>query len=312
MSKEFRIGLIALISGAILYYGFNYLKGIEFFSKSSYYYVIYGNVDGLTKSNPVVVNGLTVGKVNDIKLLQNRENKILVELSIDDEVQLGDSTIAELKDSDILGGKEIELNIGEVKTPLEAGDTLIPGVDPGLAKYLDDVQPITTNLSITISRINEILLGLQGSGEKINSTIGELNITLRQVNDVIRTNKEELANTLVTTRRLIENLNDRVSQFDPILAKGDQLMDSLNNLNLNETITSANNLLDQMTELLLEIDNGEGTLGKLANNDSLYNNLNQLLVDLDKLVIHFDQYPKDFMKPLGRKHKKLQGVEQDN
>ena len=98
-----------------------------------------------------------------------------------------------------------------------------------------------------------------------------------------------------------------MSLLEPILAKSNGFLDSLNNLNFNETLSSVNQLLGQMTELLLEIDNGEGTLGKLANNDSLYNNLNQLLIDLDKLSIHFNQYPRDFMKPLGRKHNKLEG-----
>jgi len=79
------------VSGIILYFGFNFLKGIDFFSKTSYYYVIYDNVDGLTKSNSVIINGLSVGKVSDIKLLQNR-NKILVQIMINQDIQLGDSS----------------------------------------------------------------------------------------------------------------------------------------------------------------------------------------------------------------------------
>ncbi len=312
MSKEFRIGLIALVSGAILYYGFNYLKGTEFFSDNARYYAIYDNVDGLSKSDLVIVNGLSIGKVSDIRLLQEDNNKILVELTLNNDIQLGDSTVAELVDTDILGGKSIVLKIGEIVNPISPGDTLIAYIDRGLAEYLDNVQPITNNLEITISRINEILLGLQGSGEKVNKAIGELNITLSEVNDVIRTNKEELAKTLSASRRLIENVNTQVSRLEPILKKSDGLLDSLNNLKINETLSSVNKMVDQLTDLLQEIDNGEGTLGKLANNDSLYNNLNQLLVDLDKLTIHFNQYPKDFLKPLGRKHSKLVGGDKND
>ncbi|MDH5608425.1 MAG: MlaD family protein [Cyclobacteriaceae bacterium] len=309
MSKEFRIGLIALVSGLILYYGFNYLKGIDFFTKTSKYYVIYDNVDGLNKSNPVIINGLTVGKVSNIRLLQAEQNKILVEITIDREIVLGKATIAELSNTDFLGSKAIILKIGVVKQPIFPLDTLNPYVNKGIEEYLSNVEPITNDLGVTISRVNEILLGLQGSGEKINSTIGDLKIMVNQVNGLIKTNREELDETLSASRELIQNINQKVNMLGPILVKSNGVLDSLNTLELNNTVTSLNAMLNQVTELLKEVDNGEGTLGKLANNDSLYNNLNQLLVDLDKLSIHFNQYPRDFLKPLGRKNEKLKGVE---
>lgn len=308
MSKEFKIGLIVLISGAVLYYGFNFLKGSDFFSSSSRYYVIYENVDGLTKSNPVVVNGLTVGKVSDIDLLQNRENDILVEITLNEDIILGDSTVADLANSDFLGSKAIVLNIGSLSSPLEPGDTLIAKVDKGLEQYLESVTPITNNLSITISRINEILLGLQGSGEKINNTLSELEITTREVNSIIRNNKNQLKTTLENSNRLIENIDKEVALLDPILRKSSGVLDSLNNLELQKTVNGVNDLLAQLNSTLLKMESEEGTLGKLMSNDSVYNNLNKLLVDLDKLAIHFNQYPKDFLKPLGRKHKKLKGI----
>ncbi len=310
MSKEYRIGLIALISGAILYFGFNFLKGVDFLSSNDKYYAIYENVDGLNKSNSVIINGLAVGQVSSIRLTEGND-MVLVELMISGDILLGDSTIAELKDQDFLGGKAIYLNPKGDRI-LEPGDTLISYIDRGLAEYLDNVTPITNNLSITISRINEILLGLQGSGEKINTTITQLNTTLSQVNSIIENNRKEWSRTLTASRELIENVNDKVSKLDPILSKTDGVLDSLNNLEINQTLRSANAMLAQVTELLLEIDNGQGTLGKLANNDSLYNNLNQLLIDLDKLTIHLNQYPKDFLKPLGRKHSKLEGIEKND
>jgi len=172
--------------------------------------------------------------------------------------------------------------------------------------------PITNSLSITISRINEILLGLQGSGEKINNTISELNTTLSHVNSIIENNRREWGETLTASRMLIENVNERVGQLDPLLAKTGAVLDSVQNIKVNETLNEVNALLRQTTELLQEIDNGQGTLGKLANDDSLYNNLNQLLIDLDKFTIHLNEYPKDFLKPLGRKHNKLEGIDQKN
>ena len=167
-AKEFKIGLIALAAGLTLYFGFSYLKGRDFLNNETSYYVVYPNVDGLTKSNPVVINGLTVGKVRNIQLLQDYNNQVIVELAINSEIILGDSTIAELSNADLLGSKAIVLKIGSIGIPLGPNDTLIALMDRGLAEYLDNVQPITDNLNVTIRRINEILLGLQGRAESEN------------------------------------------------------------------------------------------------------------------------------------------------
>ncbi|MFY0688868.1 MAG: MCE family protein [Cyclobacteriaceae bacterium] len=311
MSKEFKIGLIAIVAGAVLYYGFNYLRGIDFFTSQIKYYVVYNNVGGLARSNPVMINGFSVGKVSDIELLQEEKNKVLVELTIDEEVKLGDSTIAELT-TDLLGGKSVVLNVGAITRILEPRDTLIAYVDRGIEEYLDSVEPITSSLNVTVSRINEILLGLKGSGEKINNTLGELEVTTREVNDIIRANKGEMTETLILVKNTIDNLNNRISQLDPILSSANTLLDSLNQVDVNGTLNTVNNLLYKIDDLLADLDNGQGTVGKLMTNDSLYNNLNQLLIDLDKTMIHFNQYPRDFLKPLGRKHEKLKGTDPSN
>ncbi|MEP4093814.1 MlaD family protein, partial [Reichenbachiella sp.] len=86
MSKEVKVGLFAIISGAILYLGFNYLKGKVFFSPTNKYYVLYQNIDGLNVSNPVIVNGYAVGRVSTIGILQERDNQIIVELDVDENV----------------------------------------------------------------------------------------------------------------------------------------------------------------------------------------------------------------------------------
>ena len=201
-AKEFKIGLIALAAGLTLYFGFSYLKGRDFMNKEISYYVVYDNVDGLTKSNPVIINGLTVGKVKNIQLRQDFNNQVVVELAINSEIILGDSTIAELSNADLLGSKAIRLKIGPIVDPLEPNDTLRARMDRGLAEYLDNVQPITDNLNVTIRRINEILLGLQGSGEKITNTISELEITLKGINEVLNENKRGFALVINSTNEV--------------------------------------------------------------------------------------------------------------
>ncbi len=308
-AKEFKIGLIALAASLTLYFGFSYLKGRDFMNKETSYYVVYDNVDGLTKSNPVIINGLTVGKVRDIQLRQDFNNQVVVELAINSEIILGDSTIAELSNADLLGSKAIVLKIGPLDRPLAANDTLRALMDRGLAEYLDNVQPITDNLNVTIRRINEILLGLQGSGEKITSTISELEITLKGINELLNENKEGFALVIHSTNEVLTNVNNKIKDLDPIFKKAEDVLDSLSNLDLSGTLVEVQDFMKALKSTISAINQGQGTMGQLIVNDSLYNNLNQLLFDLDKLTLHFNQYPKDFLKPLGRKSKKMKGLE---
>jgi len=308
-AKELKIGLIALAAGLTLYFGFSYLKGRDFMNKETSYYVVYDNVDGLTKSNPVIINGLTVGKVRNIQLRQDFNNQVVVELAINSEIILRDTGSAKLSNVDLLGSKAIVLKIGPLDRPLAANDTLRALMDRGLAEYLDNVQPITDNLNVTIRRINEILLGLQGSGEKITSTISELEITLKGINELLNENKEGFALVIHSTNEVLTNVNNKIKDLDPIFKKAEDVLDSLNNLDLSGTLVEVQDLMKALKSTISAINQGQGTMGQLIVNDTLYNNLNQLLFDLDKLTLHFNQYPKDFLKPLGRKSKKMKGLE---
>ena len=255
---------------------------------------------------------MTVGKVRNIQLRQDLHNQVVVELAINSEIILGDSTIAELSNADLLGSKAIVLKIGPIDTPLAANDTLKALMDRGLAEYLDNVQPITDNLNVTIRRINEILLGLQGSGEKITSTISELEITLKGINELLNENKEGFALVIHSTNEVLTNVNNKIKDLDPIFKKAEDVLDSLSNLDLSGTLVEVQDLMKALKSTISAINQGQGTMGQLIVNDSLYNNLNQLLFDLDKLTLHFNQYPKDFLKPLGRKSKKMKGLESLN
>ena len=114
MSKEIKVGLIGIIGLVLFYLGSNFLKGIDFFSPINRYYALYENVDGLIVANPVIVNGYSVGRVSEIRILQERENKILVSMDIDKDLIIGRSSKATLSSNDFLGSKAIVLSIGDI------------------------------------------------------------------------------------------------------------------------------------------------------------------------------------------------------
>ena len=196
MSKEVKVGLIGVIGLVFFYLGSNFLKGIDFFSPVSRYYAVYENVDGLIVANPIIVNGYSVGRVSDIRILQNRDNKILVSMDIDKDLIIGINSKATLSSNDFLGSKAIVLSIGDINSPINEGDTIMSEIAGGLSELLEKATPITDNLGVTISRLNDILASLRGSGDMITTTLDNLNNVLTNTNDLIDNNEETITKHL--------------------------------------------------------------------------------------------------------------------
>jgi phospholipid/cholesterol/gamma-HCH transport system substrate-binding protein len=312
LSKEVKVGLFALGTIAMFYLGFNYLKGTEFFSRTNRYYVIYKDVGGLTKSNPVKISGFNVGRVATIKLLQDDGNIVLVSLDIDRDIILGDSAVANLE-ANFLGEVSIVISVGDITKPLEPYDTLYSSIDQGLTEYLvETAAPITNNLPVLIANLNELLLDLQGSGEVLKKALTSFTATSNTLNYTMRENREDINVTIKEFKALSISLNASMEEVEPLLSKFNILADSLNALELATTLEKVNLMLDESTETLSALSNKEGSLGKLMYEDSLYQNLNNTIQDLDSLLIHMNENPKHFFGPLGKSKKKIEKEKSKN
>ncbi len=306
MSKELKVGILAVISGTILYLGFNYLKGKDFLSKTNKYYTIYANIDGLKISNPVIVNGFTVGRVSNIQILQDKNNMVLVELDIAENVVLGDSTVATLTNEDFLGSKAILLELGKFTTPAQNGDTIPSGFDKGLSALFERAEPLTDNITVTIGRINDMLIGLEGAGEKVNEALDSFNKTMGHVDSIMLVTVPEFNNVMIKMRSLGDNINKKLDELTPVIDGTKLTLDKINALEIQESLNSLNAFLIESKKLITEINEGNGTVTKLLKEDSLYQNLNQAMIDLDVLLVHFNENPKHFMSPLGKSKKKIE------
>ena len=306
MNKEIKVGIISLLGLVLFYLGSNFLKGIDFFSPVKQYYAIYNNVDGLVVANPVIVNGYSVGRVSNIKILQNQNNKILVTMDIDEDLIIDKSSVATLSSNDFLGSKAIILSIHDVLNPLNEGDTIIAEVDRGLSELLEKATPITDNISITISRLNDLLSGLKGSGDKISNTLDNLNDVLTNSNELIESNKSTITNTLNNLNDLSKDLSEKIEKIDPLLDSAQSIVNKLNSVDFENTFNQIDILITSIHGVFEDIDSGKGTLSKLLDDDSLYNNLNKTAFDLDKLLFHINENPKHFFSPLGKSRKKIE------
>lgn len=306
ISKEVKVGTFAVLAITILYLGFNYLKAIDFLSNTTKYYVIYEDVAGLTRSNPVKISGYSVGRVSNIKLLQDKRNNILVELDINSDIILGDTALAKLN-SDLLGGVSIILFPGNLSNPLQPGDTLNSRIDPDLTElFKESAQPISDNLQVTMRKLNILLDDLSGSGTELKKSLASFTKLSNNLNARVYENKNTLKNILVEFEKLSKNLNQTVVGLKPTLDNFNVLSDSLSNLELNTTLKKVDVLLEQLTLTTQMLQNDSSSIGKLMHDDELYESMNRAIADLDTLLVHINENPKHFFGPLGKSKKKIE------
>lgn len=298
ISKEFKVGLLGVISLTLFYFGFNFLKGIDFFSSTNQYYAIYSEVDGLQVSNQVIINGLMVGRVNEIKLMPGSENEIIVQMDVNSDIVLGESTVALLKNANFLGmSKHIELSPPEsIIKYAQDGDTLIGQIDRGITDVLlESAGPVATDLGSTIRRVNLILESVAGNTGKIDNTLSNFEQTSLIMKETFQENRKDL-NILISNLNAISiQFAATMEQMDPILNNTNQFVDSLNSLPLKETLMETRIAIDQLSEAIEKVNQGQGTVAKFINDDSVYVNLNQSLQDLDQLLIDLRENPNRYV-----------------
>ncbi|HEY8936943.1 MAG TPA: MlaD family protein [Cyclobacteriaceae bacterium] len=305
ISKEVKVGLFMVTAIVLLYLGFNFLKGIDFFSSTTRYYAIYKNVNNLTESNQIYLNGYAVGRVRKIHIQQSK-NRVVVEMNIDSEIILNDSTEAVLN-GELLGGRFIQLIVGNSSHRLKARDTLRSDIAKGLMDLItENAQPVASNLQTTLAKLNTLLDGLSSNSKQLDSMFGRLQKTPVLLNKTLTTASSNIETLGSTYKGVAENLNNRITELKPTLNNFNTLSDSLKMLKLNGTLKNMQVTLGKLNETLSKLNKGDNTMSKLLTEDTLYVNLNKMLVSFDSLANHINQNPKHFLGPLGQSRKKIE------
>ncbi|MDB5258200.1 MAG: transporter-related permease with domain [Chitinophagaceae bacterium] len=300
ISKEVRVATLAIVSGTVLYLGFNFLKGTDILSSTNTYQVTYPSIDGLTVSNPVLINGLNIGRVSAIQLDQDHNNQLLVSLEIDKKIKLGDSTIAYLSNTGLLGSKAIKLNIGQNSVIYEDGASLRGEKEMGLADMVAaKATPVVEHLDSAIVKVNALLGALPNDKlaqviSNLESATGDLKKIMKNDAPAITGNFAKLSDSLLRTE----------AQLRPLIKKFSAFADSLNHLELKATVAKANQAMGNLNEITRKINAGEGTLGALVTDKTMYTNLNKALNSFDSLMVDLKYNPNHYFAPLGKKPKK--------
>lgn len=311
MNKELKVGLFVAFALVLLYFGVDYLKGKDFFETTHKYYAIYDNVDQLQKANPVLVNGFAVGRVSNIRIMQERNNKVLVELDIDSDVVLGDSTRAIL-DSDFLGTKSILLSIGRVTTPRQPKDTIIAEVAKSMLEtFSSTAEPVADNLQTTIRKLNTVLDNLAHNSQHLDTIFRKLKATPDKLNNTLTNSNTKIDELTASLKTTTEHLNQTLADLRPTIKNFQTFSDSLKRMELNKTLTKTQQTIGKLNDTLAKLNKGDNTASKLLTEDSLYVNLNKLLMSIDTLAKNFNDNPSHFLSPLGKSKKKIERERKD-
>ncbi|MEM9981690.1 MAG: MlaD family protein, partial [Bacteroidota bacterium] len=268
-----------------------------FLSSTNYYYATYPDIGGLTISNPVKINGYVVGRVKEIDLMAEKANQIRIKMEIDDELAITEGTKALLKDDGLLGSKMVELQIGKSSKTLESGAELASALEENMVAELQSYIPeLKEQLDTTLFQLNVLLKDFNGVGGKVGNLLDTYNSVGVGLKGTLDDNRQGLTATVGNLRALSVSLSKMGKEFEPVVGKMNAFADSLSTLELKQTVANANQSIAQLQGVLKKVDDGEGTLGALVNDDSLYNNLNTLSIDLDKLLIDLRKNPKRYVK----------------
>ncbi len=283
ITREIKVAVLVILSIVLFYWGFVFLKGRNLFDNSNKLYAVYDNVAGLVVSAPVTINGLNIGKVNTIEMLP--DGKMKVELVISNEqIQIAKSSIAQIKDSGLIGGREIAIinNFSDTNY-VESGDTLKTSDKLGLtAELANQIGPVKDKVEVLLENANKLIENLNATldastQQKLKSAIASLEVTMaefsqtsKSINGILAENKTKLNTTLTNFEKTSSNLNSMSS--------------SLEKADLGATVKKLEATLTSVNGMMTNLEQGKGSMGKLLSDDAMYTNLTKTSKELELLL----------------------------
>lgn len=298
ISKEAKVGLLGIISIAVLYIGFNFLKGLDLFSTENEYKVVFNDVNGLQVSNAVTYKGVTVGRVMSMETDQAND-QIDVTLAVKKKIKITDQSIALLADDGLIGGKLIKLDI-KPGNELKQGEEIIGEIELGLADAaIQEITPALSHVDSLVVNLNEVVKQFDQTGTALKALMASANQTTNGVNAVLAKNQASLAKITTNAALLTDNLNTLTvsldSQMAPIMTQTGQFTENLSSLELEKTVNNLNSTIAGLQQVLADVNSGQGTLGKLTSDDSLYTNLDATAASLDALLSDMKANPRRYV-----------------
>jgi phospholipid/cholesterol/gamma-HCH transport system substrate-binding protein len=310
ISREVKTGILAVLAIFLLIYGYSFLKGSNIFKTSRTFHVLYENVEGLPISAPVTINGFTIGSVKKIDFINN-EGTLIVTFDLNREFEFSKKSTIRIYSTSFIGGKALAIIPDMDLTNLaKTGDTLYGEIEKGMMETVTgNLKPLEKKIFTALDGLDELLNNvnsilddstkdnLKDAVSSLNTTMASFKNTSATLEGLLIDNKSKLEHTFTN----LEVTSENFSKFSDSLAK----------IDLQKLTVSLEETLGNFNSVMSKIENGEGSIGKLINDEELYNNLDGASKELEDLLRDLKENPKRYMhfSVFGKKNKEYEPSE---
>ena len=270
------------------------MKGSSLLDRQKTIYAVYDEVDGLLVGANVMINGLSIGNVTELDFLPN-STKILVTLKVKDKLNFSSKSTASIYETGVLGGLAISIEpIFERESIVKTGDTLNSSVRPGLTELINrQIEPLSRQLQSTITSVDSIFTGASNvlnrqTQEEIKESINVLTSAIKAIN-----NSSIIIEETLTAKS--SQINNTIDNFEKISSNLSEVSDELNSFGLSNLLSNLEVSVDGISSIVDKLDSDKSTIGKLINEDEVYNNLNSSIESLNSLIGDIKANPKKYV-----------------
>jgi len=311
-ARSIKVALFVIGAALIFYFGVMFLKGINAFGKKTYYYAVFEDIGALHESTNVTLNGYGIGKVTDIELLSSNPVRICAEILVTEKLDIPEDSQFEVASKGVLGDMVVNLHLGQSARMAQHGDTLGCYLAGGM---LDGVGDLVAQLKSVVASVDTIGQNLKlafrtedslNGGTMIKNTLQNLEHTTADLSKLLAVNGGKVNSVVTQLEVLSKTLGEAAPKIDAIVSNVDYITDSIAQANIRTLVNNAQSTVDNANALIAGVKNGQGTVGQLIRNDSLYNNLNKTIESLDLLIKDIKSNPSKYINVtiFGKKEEK--------
>lgn len=307
--KPVFIGLTFILAIFLFIWGYNFLKGKNIFKKEVEYFAIYEDVSGLTVANPIMINGLRIGQVSSITFSSEMTGDIIVKMVLHKNFPIPKNTMATIFSADLMGSKSIDLRLGDAIELAQHGDTLLSDSEASLKDEVNaQVQPIKIKAENLLSSIDSLVVAIQTvfnesaresltkSFDNISQTFQNLETTTSNIDTLVDEEASRIASILLNIDSIAYTLNQNRESISNMITNLETFSDTLTKTDISGTFKRANTSLAELEKILAQINEGQGTLGMLMYNDTLYLEIEKTAEELNLLLKDIRENPKRYVK----------------
>lgn len=293
-AREIKVGLLATICLFLLFFGFNFLKGVNIFSPTNSYHGRFYNLHGLEEQAAVSIRGHKVGQVDAIRYDFTQDSAFTVDISIHTDIALPQGTQMALVADGLLGSMAIELILPEMTegngqtepSDLVAHGNYLPTVYvPGLMESLQG--ELIVKIANAVENIDSLVAQVktQLDGDHLKASLANVERISADLTGVSAELKGLMATRVPT---IMNNADTAVANLNIIMA-------DLKDANLKATVARVDTAVNGVNALIADVRSGEGTLGQLMYNKSLYNHIDAAVLSADSLLTDLKAHPKRYV-----------------